>query len=63
MKGIGVHVSYSWWLKIYLNLLFAFCVIFRTEPNPEKLSYWVAKGLKLKAVVVDVEEPPKVEEE
>jgi len=43
---IHVQVSLRWWLRPYLWSLMWFCVLFNTEPDDAKISYWIGKGIK-----------------
>lgn len=42
-----VHIRPRWWLHSYLAGLRLICRVFGTEPNPEKVGYWVRRGLRI----------------
>jgi len=43
-----VTVRLAWWLRLYLATLIALCRLLGTEPNPDRLGYWVARGLRVR---------------
>lgn len=62
MKTIAVKITHAWWFKIYMELLFVFCFLFRTEPNEEKIMYWLSKAIKFEAVLIDIDESKVAEQ-
>ncbi|WP_177332424.1 MULTISPECIES: hypothetical protein [Pseudomonas] len=38
---------HRWWLKFYLAGVLAMAQMTGREPNPERVSYWVVRGLKV----------------
>jgi hypothetical protein len=46
---ITLRVTYAWWLRPYLNTVIALCGLFNAEPNMDRVSHWIGKGIKLKA--------------
>lgn len=62
MKTIGVRITYAWWFKVYLDFLFLFCFLFRREPNEERMMYWMAKAVRFKAELVDIDESRPAEQ-
>lgn len=42
-----VVATIRWWLRPYMYVLIFFCVIMRREPDMEKFSRVVSRGIKL----------------
>lgn len=40
---------HRWWLKYYLAGVFAMTRLTGREPCPERVSYWVGRGIKIEA--------------
>lgn len=46
---INLKVKVSWWVKPYLFMVGFMCRAFNSEPNWEKVNYWLEKGITVKA--------------
>lgn len=40
----------SWWVRPYLITLIVLCTLLTALPNEERVSYWVAKGLRVEQI-------------
>ncbi|HGY9625434.1 TPA: hypothetical protein ACOJM5_001796 [Pseudomonas putida] len=51
MASVTAHVvcRQRWWLKYYLAGVLALAQLTRREPCPERVSYWVGRGIKIEA--------------
>lgn len=45
--NITVRTKPAWWLTPYLRTVALACWLLRTEPNMERVGYWIGKGIKL----------------
>jgi len=45
-----IRVKVKWWLKLYLSGLSMVCWLTDNYPNPEKVQFWLNKGIKLEKV-------------
>lgn len=57
-RSFVVTVRLKWWLRLYLGTLNVLCRWLGTEPNPDRVGYWVSRGLRIQ--VRPVVQPPKV---
>lgn len=46
---VTVRVSLRWWVVPYLYTLALLCATLRTKPDPEKVAYWVCRGIRITA--------------
>jgi hypothetical protein len=46
---LTITVKFAWWLPPYLNTVVMLCRLFNAEPNMERVSYWIGKGIRVKA--------------
>jgi hypothetical protein len=42
-----VRVRIAWWLIPYVRTLGFLCGLFDSEPNWERLSYWIRRGIRV----------------
>lgn len=47
---IMVRVSLRWWLPLYILGVRLMSELTGLEPDPDKVRYWVKKGIKFKVV-------------
>lgn len=49
MSSVTAHVicRERWWLKYYLTGVLALARLTGCEPCPERVSYWVGRGIKI----------------
>ena len=45
-----ITVRLTWWLRLYLASLLFLCRLLGTEPNWERFSYWVSRGLRVRVI-------------
>lgn len=43
--GLSLTVGLRWWVRLYLQALVLFCMVFGTVPNAEKVLRVVMRGL------------------
>lgn len=43
-----VTISLAWWILPYLNVVATMCRWMGTEPNWERVAYWVGKSVRIK---------------
>jgi len=41
---------HRWWLKYYLAGVQVTACVTRREPDPDRVAYWVGRGLRVKVV-------------
>jgi hypothetical protein len=46
-RTLVVTLTVTWWLRLYLRTLATLCRALSTEPDMERVSYWLAKGIKI----------------
>lgn len=46
-----ITIRLTWWLRLYLVTLAVLCRLLGTEPNPARVSYWVARGLRVRVIL------------
>jgi hypothetical protein len=49
MASVSARIVFRhrWWLKCYLAGILAVAQITGREPCPERISYWVGRGIKI----------------
>jgi hypothetical protein len=49
MASVTAHIvcRQRWWLKYYLAGVLALAQLTGREPCPERVSYWVGRGIKI----------------
>ena len=48
--NLRVRVALRWWLPAYIRGVTLMAVLTGLEPHPDKVAYWLGKGLKIEAV-------------
>lgn len=48
MANITISLRLRWWLRYYLYGVMLTAWMTGRQPDPEKLGYWVAKGVKVR---------------
>lgn len=48
MATMTIRISLAWWVTPYLRTLAFLCWMLGTEPDMERVGYWVGKGIKIK---------------
>lgn len=46
--NLMVRVTPRWWLPAYIRGVTLMVVVTGLEPHPDKVAYWLGKGLKIK---------------
>lgn len=49
-QTITLDVRIAWWLRHYLFGVATMCALTGMEPNPDRLHYWIDKGVTVKVV-------------
>lgn len=49
-QAVTVQIVAKWWLRWYLSDVMLMAAITGQPPNEERVSYWVLRGLKARAV-------------
>lgn len=44
---ITMHVSFAWWLKPYIYVLAACCILAQREPDPSKLEAKIKRAMRI----------------
>lgn len=44
-----ITIKLAWWVPLYVNTVAMLCRLCNAEPNMERVSYWIGKGIQVKA--------------
>lgn len=47
MSQLHYRIHVSWWVPIYVRSVAVFCVLFQVEPNIEKVSRTIQRGVRV----------------
>lgn len=47
---LNVKIEFKWWFRVYLNTLASLCSMTGTEPNMERVEYWLKRGFTMRIV-------------
>ena len=52
LSVLSITVHLRWWLPVYLVTVHILCVLTNSEPNEDRVRFWVRKGIYIRRLVV-----------